>query len=225
MQPISYSRNCQACHALQIDPTLADFQIPHPTGTSGVNSVRDFLLTLPTQYATYAVQKGITRSSQIAAFVNKHMLTVRQRVREGADLEREVFFADDRDINYGEPSLAATRERALFPGCAYCHEVRASPAGDPVVTRPVTPDRWYVHARFDHAAHIGMSCTACHGAVLQSEKTSDISLPDKASCVTCHSAKGGVVSTCVTCHDYHKADPAHEMMRPNSLKDMMLHKP
>jgi hypothetical protein len=225
MQPINYARNCQACHALQIDPTLADFQIPHPTGASGVNSVRDFILTLPTQYAVYATQKGMTSTSQVASFVSKHMLAIRQRVRRGADLEREVFFADDRNVDYGAPMPATARERALFPGCAYCHEVKASPTGEPVVTKPVTPDRWYIHAKFDHAAHASMSCLACHGAVAHSEKTSDISLPDKASCVTCHSAKGGVVSTCVICHDYHNDDPLHITAAPESLKAMLLQKP
>jgi hypothetical protein len=76
------------------------------------------------------------------------------------------------------------------------------------VTAPVTPDRWFVHARFDHAAHITMKCEACHGQVLQSKLTADINLPDKTSCVTCHSPKGGVVSTCATCHDYHNKPPA-----------------
>ena len=225
MQPISFAKNCQACHALQIDPTLPDFQIPHPTSGSSANSVRDFLLTLPIQYATYAAEKkGMTGSAQIAAFVNQHMLGLRQRVRQGADLEKEVFYADARNVNLGATSSMPVRERALFPGCAYCHEVKTSAAQMPVVTRPVTPDRWYVHARFDHSAHITMTCEACHAPdkysplfsptspdVLQSEKTSDINLPDKASCVTCHSTQGGVVSTCATCHDYHNPAPAPEI--------------
>jgi hypothetical protein len=210
MQPISFEKNCRACHALQIDPTLPDFTIPHPTGGSPANSVRDFLLTLPTQYASYATdKKGLTGSAPIAAFVNQHMVVIRQRVRQGADLEKEVFYSDARNIDLGGISSRPARERALFPGCAYCHEVKTSAAQMPVVTRPVTPDRWYVHARFDHAAHITMSCEACHGQALLSEKTSDINLPDKASCVTCHSAQGGVVSTCATCHDYHNQEPAH----------------
>lgn len=226
MQPISFAKNCQACHALQIDPTLPDFQIPHPTGDSQANSVRDFLLTLPTQYATYATEKkGLTNSAQIAAFVNQHMLGIRERVRQGADLEKDVFYADERTINSGGAMPSGERDRALFPGCAYCHEVKPSLAQEPVVTKPVTPDRWYVHARFDHAAHITMSCEACHGQVLQSEKTSDVNLPDKASCVTCHSAKGGVVSTCATCHDYHNQSPAHDVATTSALRQMMLGRP
>jgi hypothetical protein len=225
MQPISFARNCQTCHSLQIDPTLADFQIPHPTGDSQVNSVRDFLLTLPTQYATYATQKkGLTDSTQIAAFVNQHMLGIRQRVREGADLEKEVFYSDARTVHFGG-ALASPQARALFPGCAYCHEVKPSATQEPIVTKPVTPDRWYVHARFDHAAHITMNCNACHGQVLLSEKTSDINLPDKASCVTCHSSKGGVVSTCATCHDYHNKAPASDVASTSALREMMLGQP
>jgi hypothetical protein len=186
--------------------------------------VRDFLLTLPTQYATYAAdKKGLTGPTRIAAFVNQHMTAIRQRVREGTDLEKEVFYADERNINFGGPP--ATRERALFPGCAYCHEVKASQAQEPVVTPPVTPDRWYVHARFDHAAHITLNCNACHGQVFQSEKTSDVNLPDKASCATCHSARGGVVSTCATCHDYHNQNPAHDMASTSTLRQMMLGRP
>jgi DnaJ-class molecular chaperone len=66
-----------------------------------------------------------------------------------------------------------------------------------------------------------MSCEACHGQVLQSVKTSDINLPDKASCVTCHSAKGRVVSTCATCHDYHQQEPARDMAGASVLRRVM----
>ncbi len=227
MQPINFAKNCQACHSLQIDPTLPDFQIPHPTGDSGANSVRDFILTLPTQYATYATEKkGLTDKAQIAAFVNQHMLGIRERVRQGADLEKDVFYADAKTVNLQGVMPGTERDRALFPGCAYCHEVMTpSLTLEPVVIKPVTPDRWYVHARFDHAAHITMSCEACHGMALESEKTSDINLPDKASCVTCHSARGGVAGTCATCHDYHNQSPAHDVSGASALRRMMLGTP
>jgi hypothetical protein len=222
MQPIRFAKNCQACHALQIDPTLPDFQIPHPTGSSQAGSVRDFLLTLPTQYASYATEKkGLTSSTEIAAFVNRHMTAIRERIRAGADLEQEVFFADASNVHLSGATPTGAQERALFPGCAYCHEVKTSPANEPVVTRPVTPDRWYVHAQFDHAAHATMQCEACHGQVFQSTLTSDINLPDKASCVTCHSAKGGVVSTCSTCHNYHNKAPDQNVAATSVLRLMM----
>ncbi len=184
--------------------------------------MRDFLLTLPTQYANFAVEnKGITSSSQIAAFVNQHMTAMRQRVRRGTDLQQEVFFSDARNVNLG----GGTVSRATFPGCAYCHEVKAGAGGVPLVTKPLTPTRWYVHAKFDHAAHVQVSCESCHGAVLASEKTSDVSLPDKASCVTCHSAKGAVVRTCATCHDFHNKAPSPDLAGDSSLRNMMLGHP
>ncbi len=227
MLPISFAKNCQACHALQIDPTLPGFQIPHPASGGGqANSVRDFLLTLPTQYANYAAEKkGLTDPAQIAAFVNQHMLGIRQRVRQGADLEKDVFYADAHTVNTIGNMPAAGRDRALFPGCAYCHEVKTSALQAPLVTLPVTPDRWYVHAKFNHAAHITMKCDACHSQVRQSKLTSDVNLPDKASCVTCHSAKGGVVSTCATCHDYHNQAPVHDVATVSPLRQMMLGPP
>ena len=239
MQAINFSKNCQACHSLQIDPTLADFQIPHPTGDSQVNSVRDFLLTLPTQYATYAAEKkGMTSQTEIAAFVNQHMTAIRQRVREGADLEKEVFYADARNVNLDGVAATNSRERALFPGCAYCHEVKPAGLNEPMVTKPVTADRWYVHARFDHAAHTMVTCEGCHAPsvgspldtpgspdVVMSTKTSDINIPNKASCVTCHSAKGGVVSTCTTCHDFHNKPPASDVASTSALRQMMLGQP
>jgi hypothetical protein len=223
MQPINFGKNCQACHSLQIDPTLADFQLPHPEAGGQANSVRDFLLTLPTQYASYAMQKkGLTNATDVAAFVNQHMLGMRERVREGADLEKDVFFSDATTVRVSGPNKNSPQERALFPGCAYCHEVKAMGGGEPVITKPVTPDRWYVHAHFDHSAHSTMSCEACHNSVFTSEKTSDVNLPDKASCVTCHSAKGGVVATCATCHDFHNKPATNGVAAASALRQMML---
>jgi len=220
MQPISFAKNCQACHVLQIDPTLPDFQIPHPTSVSEANSVRDFILTLPTQYATYAADKmGMKDATQVAAFVSDHMSAIRQRTREGTDLIQEVFYTDKRKINPGDGTPPAAGERALFPGCAHCHEVKTSAANEPVVTPPVLPDRWYVHAEFSHATHSTMKCEDCHGQVLQSVKSSDIYLPNKASCVACHSAKGGVVSTCATCHGYHNPAPGPNVASALSLRN------
>ena len=240
MQPVNFARNCQTCHSLQIDPTLPDFQVPHPASGGQATAVRDFLLTLPTQYATYATEKkGMTNSAQIAMFVNQHMLGIRERVRQGADLQNEIYYSDSRTIHLGGATPTTGAERALFPGCAYCHEVKPSAGGVPVVTKPVTPDRFFVHAKFDHSAHTMLSCESCHGkkgpdgvgvpanatGVMESKLTSDTLMPDKASCITCHSAKGGVVSNCATCHDYHNSSPAHVETASSTVRQMMLGQP
>jgi uncharacterized paraquat-inducible protein A len=93
--------------------------------------------------------------------------------------------------------------RALFPGCAYCHAVKTA-SGSPKITQPVIMERWLAQAKFNHAKHANLACAQCHDAV-HSRDTADILLPAKATCVVCHSPRGGVVDTCATCHTYHNA--------------------
>lgn len=101
-------------------------------------------------------------------------------------------------------------------GCAKCHAVienpkfpeelpgitltglRPGPAGD-----EGRPRRWMAHAFFNHDTHRTLRCAECHAGVEGSKLTSDVLMPSKATCVTCHGAAGGVASGCVTCHTYH----------------------
>jgi predicted CXXCH cytochrome family protein len=71
-----------------------------------------------------------------------------------------------------------------------------------VVTKPILVDRWMPQTQFNHAKHTSVKCDECHQA-RQSRETSDVLMPAKANCVTCHSATGKVVSDCITCHTYH----------------------
>jgi hypothetical protein len=93
--------------------------------------------------------------------------------------------------------------RAVFPGCAYCHEVKTSTAGSLEITKPIQTERWLAQAKFNHAKHAGVSCEKCHDAV-HSKDTTDILLPAKETCAECHSPRGGVADTCAECHTYHK---------------------
>ncbi len=91
--------------------------------------------------------------------------------------------------------------RAIFPGCAYCHEVKAA-SGAPEITTPIQTEHWLTQAKFSHAAHLNISCENCHDAV-HSEQTADIILPARETCAECHSPHGGVQDTCAECHSYH----------------------
>jgi len=206
MQRVTFAANCQSCHALQFDPKNPELVLPHGNAAA----VRSFLRTLPTQYAELAAKKGITQPKQIQEFVGRQVAQLRDRVRSGEDLEREVFFAIDP---YKPQRGAAAGIRASYSGCAFCHEVKAVSNATPLVTRPVLVDRWMPQAKFDHARHRTdpktqqpLDCNSCHSA-LQSRNTSDILMPVKANCVTCHSPQGKVVAECITCHSYH-APPA-----------------
>lgn len=161
-----------------------------------------------------------------------------------------VFYSDADFVR--EPGKPA--RRALYQGCALCHEVKKDPAsGDPIVTPPVIPDRWMPRAKFRHADHLTQNndktpdpnqtiaeksqhCETCHQVSI-SDSTADINLPTKESCVDCHSPEGGVVSNCTTCHQYHNEQPKvitadlekvflHQqpVMADNSLRDWILAK-
>jgi hypothetical protein len=194
-QRISFAANCQACHSLQFDPKNPELTLPHGNATA----VRGFLRTLETQYADLAVRKGMTQPNQIRTFVGKQMAQIRDRVRSGEDFERQVFFTVDPYKSLGSPP---DRSRAAFAGCAFCHEVKPVANAAPEITKPVLIDRWMVRARFDHTKHASISCNDCHHAS-ESTETSDVLIPVKANCVSCHNQKAPALNKCMLCHSYH----------------------
>jgi len=194
-QRVTFAANCQACHSLQFDAKNPELTLPHGNTTA----VRGFLRTLPTQYAELAVKKGFTKPNEIQNFVTKQMTQLRERVRSGEDFERQVFFSSDP---YKPKRDTAPQVRASFYGCAFCHEVKPVANAAPLVTKPIFVDRWMPQAKFDHAKHASVSCEDCHHA-MQSRDTTDVLMPRKANCVTCHSPAGKVVAECITCHTYH----------------------
>jgi hypothetical protein len=217
MQRISFAANCQACHSLQFDPKNPELTLPHGNATA----VRGFLRSLPTQYADLAVRKGITGPKQIQSFVTKQIAQLRERIRSGEELERQVFFATSpyQPQRDGVPVV-----RASFYGCAFCHEVKPIANAAPMITKPILIDRWMAQARFDHAQHASVKCDDCHHAG-QSRQTSDILMPVKANCVTCHSPKGKAAAECMTCHQYHAPSEVAAHFRSaaqSSLRQMLL---
>jgi hypothetical protein len=202
MQRISFAANCQACHSLQFDQKNPELTLPHGNATA----VRAFLRSLPTQYADLAVKKGITRPNEVQSFVAKQISQLRERVRSGEELERQVFFTADP---YKPSRTDQPQSRGTFYGCAFCHEVKAVANAAPAITKPILVDRWMVQANFSHAKHQTdpstqkpLDCNTCHHAA-QSRETSDVLMPAKANCVTCHSPQGKVVAECITCHTFH----------------------
>jgi hypothetical protein len=224
MQRINFSANCQACHSLQIDPKNPELTLPH----GDASAVRAFLRTLPTQYAELAVKKGITSTGDIQGFVAKQMAQLRDRVRSGDEFERQVFFTSDP---YKPQRQNMQRLGASFYGCAFCHEVKPVANATPVITKPILIDRWMPQARFDHSKHRTdpttqqpLDCNMCHHAT-QSRDTSDILMPARANCVSCHSPQGKVAAECITCHTYHAPSEVAARFvgkKQTSLKQMLL---
>jgi len=202
-QRISFTANCQSCHALLFDKNNPQLRIPH----GDVNLVRTFLRTLPAQYGDYArLKQGRTRDSDVQNFVAQQIRQLREQFRTSEELENAVFFATDP---YKPQRQMTAQVRANFAGCAYCHDVKPIVNAAPAITKPILVDRWMPQARFNHAKHQvdpgtqeKLDCNKCHRALV-SRETSDVLMPAKADCVTCHSPKGKIVSECITCHKYH----------------------
>jgi hypothetical protein len=222
MQAMTFERNCQSCHSLQFDPRNPDLHLPH----GSVESVRAFITSLPLQYAEQGRKAGIRSESELREYVTRQLTALKADIRSGEELEKKIFFSDAQRGPVGRLTGMADEGRARYAGCAYCHEVKGLDTGIIELTAPVTPDRWLARGEFDHSKHTQVDCQSCH-QVTQSELTSDILLPEQASCVQCHSSKGGVVASCQTCHGYHApaASPGalfHQTAVGGSLKSMML---
>jgi hypothetical protein len=204
---ITYQQNCRQCHALQFDVRNPGLLSPH----GDAEHVRAFLRSLPQQYADDAASRqGIGDQAHIEAFAREQIARLLLDFHSGEELERRVFFNDARLGPVGAPGGTNGLGAAIFPGCAYCHQITPSASGAPLVTDPILPDRWMIHGNFDHSKHLvsatGVAgkilCSECHD-VEHSRLTSDVLLPSKETCVQCHSPNGGVSESCSTCHSYH----------------------
>jgi hypothetical protein len=202
-QRINFEKHCQACHSLQFDPETPGLTLPH----GNPEHVSAFLHSLPKQYADFAARSGTAGVEAQNQFAQQKLRRLQARVVSGEDFEKRVFFStatSGPEVRVGSVSGAT---HSLYPGCVYCHEVTAGPRGQANITTPAVFDRWLSRATFNHAKHTAVSCAHCHQAAT-SKDTADILLPMKSSCVTCHSAAGGVSDSCATCHSYHKKPTA-----------------
>ncbi len=196
MKPVNFENNCRVCHSLQFDPETPKLTLPH----GSAEFVSSFLRSLSKQYADLAAREGVVDAND---FVQEKLVGLRVQFGSGEDLERRVFFSTATFGPEAEIGTLSGITRAVFPGCAYCHEVKSSGSGSPEITKPVIVEHWLAQAKFNHAKHANISCAQCHDAV-HSRETADILLPAKETCAACHSPRGGVADSCATCHTYHQ---------------------
>ena len=199
MRPVAFEKNCRVCHSLQFDPETPQLMLPH----GSAEFVSAFLRSLPRQYLELAQQQ---REPDPNGFAERRLAGLRTQFGRGEDLERRIFFSTATAGPEASIGTLSGGTRAIFPGCAYCHQVKNSAAGSPEITKPVQPERWLAQARFNHATHAGITCGQCHDAV-HSWDTADILLPPRETCAACHSPRGGVASSCAECHIYHQPQP------------------
>jgi predicted CXXCH cytochrome family protein len=130
--------------------------------------------------------------------------------------------------------VAHYSESLKTDGCAYCHEINDFKArikteakvdskvkinsddGLPwhVVPLNINQD-WFSKAHFNHASHQTQKCQSCH-AVEESDSSADVAMPDRQSCLRCHSGNSPkpkrIASSCMSCHDFHDSHEMHESL-------------
>ncbi len=244
MKPIVYEQHCAQCHPLTFDTDkvvnqssddgTTEEQIAVTVPHESPEIVRGFLAEL---YSLRTSNRGVENKERthdpladlrqgfpgenFPVTLNSELAkAVRKKIR----IDEEEFYPEDLIEN----EVARMKgQKVLFKengACAFCHDVDpASADGEtsPKIVAPNIPERWYAHSRFQHNSHRMLSCTECHGDLInghpvwESRSTGDVLLPAKASCAKCHAGRDtfvqtesgqplvGARSNCVECHAYH----------------------
>ena len=177
--PVQMEEDCEACHSLVYDKVGSTFR----TLSHG---------DLDQAEADLAALDRVGRRPVVTG-----------RRRPGEFGEGGLYYS-----NFTAVSPASLRTSALNTDglCGDCH-LRGNPSDGPLAVMPVTQiDRYFNHGWFDHKAHDQEDCTSCHAAET-SDRSSDLLIPDLASCRDCHMGEGDrsadVPSTCAMCHSFH----------------------
>ena len=163
LKPISYQRDCQLCHAnqLQVGSKKQTFSVPHGAEQNVMNALK---------------------------------------VQAPKDFSRHL-------------------DSLKSGGCAYCHEVLDAQKDDVLAWRikPLQINQdWFSKAHFNHASHRTQLCQSCH-QVEKSESSADVAMPDRKSCLRCHSGNNPkykrIASSCMSCHNFHSSHMPQESIK------------
>jgi Cytochrome c3/Cytochrome c7 and related cytochrome c len=195
---ITYKGQCQSCHALKFDAeSLRKLlylrqkpEVPHGDTARVQADVAGF-------YASLALKGGVDepQAPDIVRRVPGILFAPNDTQRREAQAWVERKTNEALAIVFFEPKR----------GCAYCHIVE--PIANTLKVEPVRMlTRFLTPARFDHAKHASVGCAGCHDARL-SASSSDLLIPGKEKCITCHGAETATnkaQTTCISCHVFHR---------------------
>jgi len=212
MVPVSMEQHCSSCHLLTFDPDHPDRELPH--------GEPDELLLMMEEFYARRTLIGATLAAGRPAFDAERP----GRTGQLDEAARAEALALARD-------LASQAAEDIFERttCAICHDVtrREDTATASWEVLPVHINQhWMPLSRFDHGAHASESCESCHAAET-SLVSSDILMPDIASCQTCHGDEhtdDRLVSVCLDCHSFHldRFDPMVQFSAELERRSSML---
>ncbi len=214
--PVSFDRNCQACHSLTATLTTEKAEPSSPLA----------LVKIPHHLQSDALGK-LVRGLAIEQWITANPTAGNPSSNKRVD--RRIFPGDEDQADLLDESAklqievavsAAKKHLRSAQGCGECHQSAlaakdstADPLDFPHVPRSTIPQHWFAHAQFSHAAHGALNCQECHAGAAASTKNSDVLIPGPESCVQCHAAAsvssdgksiGGAGTHCVECHAYHR---------------------
>jgi predicted CXXCH cytochrome family protein len=187
MKPVSFERNCAACHTLAFERRFPDWTLPH----GEPDKVRRTMLGLYSQLAL-AERKGVDRAAP-----------ARQRPGE---VSAEEKAQREADVAWVEARTEEAMASSMGPsGCGLCHATERKADGWAV--RPVHVHQRYMEkARFSHARHVNTGCGECHAAQT-SANSEEVLMPGIETCRGCHGDEtptaNKVASSCLSCHAFH----------------------
>lgn len=198
MQPVTFENACHECHRLNI-PGDVGREVPHGDADAALAAIRDY-------YLAWALRGGYPN-----VFAPDVVQTRRRPGEALTSTEKRAA------IDWAERTTRlATAEMLAYTTCGVCHTVEPTGQGDGAEAwrmKPVNiPYAWLPQAHFSHDQHKTQRCADCHQQATKSETSADVMLPGIESCRTCHGSgdagEGRLASTCVTCHEFHRAQIA-----------------
>jgi len=202
MSPLNYEDQCARCHPLFFDERL-DVQAPHKQ--------------------VYVVFPFVERS--LRDYIAAHPSDISKPDPAPRRLPLNFALPPAPPAKTADEWVTGRMKRADMvlsrAVCGSCHPPAVIVAG-PIRGREGRPPTfevstiggtpaWMPHAAFDHKPHLMVDCTSCHDAV-KSTNTSDVIMPNKETCATCHEPGKGAESRCFECHEYHDWRNEHPVM-------------
>jgi hypothetical protein len=183
---VQFERDCQSCHSLAFDE-----RIPHQAPHESADIVLGFVRTAFSRHA--GDHPGQWKSDP--DWHPARSIAALRIMRDEAPQSLPAWV---------EARVAASRRLLFNQRCRECHVVENPDSASPAVQSFTVPGQWFVHSEFSHKTHRVMDCVSCHAGARTSTNTSDLMLPAKATCLTCHNDSNDSITACSTCHRYHQ---------------------
>lgn len=185
MMPVKFAHACSGCHLLVFDKRF-DEGVPHDTP----EVVHAFLL------------------KKFQEYIAAHPRELRVQREPNRDLTGKPLPPEVRVLTptqWVAERTSDAEELLRRKTCKQCHEVQFGESQQGFRVAPaLVRQSWLPHAKFDHDAHRGFTCTSCHAKALTSAESTDILVPGIATCKTCHApGPNHADSRCSECHTYH----------------------